>query len=177
MKKEKNWLTYCNIGVNFIFLPIFTDESAAELVHARRHYLKPLMALGEHGLECFYLLLQSIQTSHLGWAARVGKTLAWIFSAVFGFLQKSQYAALNTMNRWLPEKMAITTSPCPIVIVLAIRQNSGVSACARTLSDGTSVAPMHGRIDRSGISRGGGCSLLVTSSSFESGRLDSAAIE
>ena len=35
----------------------------------------------------------------------------------------------------------------------------------------------HGRIDRSGISRGGGCSLIVTSSSFENDRLGSAAIE
>ena len=35
----------------------------------------------------------------------------------------------------------------------------------------------HRSIDRSGNSRGGGCSLIVTSSSFESDRLGSAAIE
>lgn len=57
--------TYCNIGVYFVLLPIFTDESAAELVHARRHYLKPLMALGEDGFERFDFLLESVQTSHL----------------------------------------------------------------------------------------------------------------
>ena len=35
----------------------------------------------------------------------------------------------------------------------------------------------HGSIDRSGNSRGGGCSLIVISSSFECDRLGSAAIE
>lgn len=49
----------------FVLLPIFTDESAAELVHARRHYLKPLMALGEDGFERFDFLLEGVQTSHL----------------------------------------------------------------------------------------------------------------
>ena len=39
------------------------------------------------------------------------------------------------------------------------------------------VTYKHGRIDRSGISCGGGCSIIVTSSSFESDRLGSAAIE
>lgn len=57
--------TYCDIGVYFVLLPIFTDESAAELVHARRHYLKPLMALGEDGFERFDFLLEGVQTSHL----------------------------------------------------------------------------------------------------------------
>lgn len=57
--------TYCDIGVYFILLPIFTDKSTAELVHARRHYLKPLMALGEDGFERFDFLLESVQTGHL----------------------------------------------------------------------------------------------------------------
>lgn len=57
--------TYCDIGVYFVLLPIFTDEPAAKLVHARGHYLKPLMALGEDGFERFDFLLESVQTSHL----------------------------------------------------------------------------------------------------------------
>lgn len=57
--------TYCDIGVYFVLLPIFTDESAAELVDARRHYLKPLMALREDGFERFDFLLEGVQTSHL----------------------------------------------------------------------------------------------------------------
>lgn len=60
------WYTYCNIGVYFVFLPIFTDEPAAEFVHTRRHYLKSLMALREDGLKSFNLLLKGVQTSHLG---------------------------------------------------------------------------------------------------------------
>ena len=64
--------TYCDIGVYFILLPIFTDESAAEFVHARRHYLKPLMALGEDGFERFDFLLKGVQTSHLRCDGRRG---------------------------------------------------------------------------------------------------------
>ena len=36
---------------------------------------------------------------------------------------------------------------------------------------------IHGSIEKSGNSRGGGCSLIVTRGSFESDRLGSAAIE
>lgn len=97
--------TYCNIGVYFVFLPIFTDEPAAEFVHTRRHYLKSLMALREDGLKSFYLLLKGVQTSHLGEQTKVPDP------KFFGGACSKKYSSPKEARRtrWLPDKMATAT--------------------------------------------------------------------
>lgn len=88
-------MTYCDIGVNFVLLAIFTDEPAAELVDTRGHYLKPLMALGEEGLEGLDFLLKGVQASHLGLAARrTGLRVATVFAP-----GKTGCAENNTANK------------------------------------------------------------------------------
>lgn len=97
--------TYCNIGVYFVFLPIFTDEPAAEFVHTRRHYLKSLMALREDGLKSFNLLLKSVQTSHLGEQTKMPDP------KFFGGACSKKYSnpKETRRTRWLPDKMATAT--------------------------------------------------------------------
>lgn len=99
------YYTYCNIGVYFVFLPIFTDESAAEFVHTRRHYLKSLMALREDGLKSFNLLLKGVQTSHLGEQTKV------LDPKFFGDACFKKYSnpKETRRTRWLPDKMATAT--------------------------------------------------------------------
>lgn len=97
--------TYCDIGVYFVFLPIFTDEPAAEFVHTRRHYLKSLMALREDGLKSFNLLFKGIQTSHLGERTNVP------YPKLFGGAcpKKHSNPKETRRTRWLPDKMATAT--------------------------------------------------------------------
>lgn len=94
-------MTYCDIGVNFVLLSIFTDEPATQLVDTRGHYLKPLMALWEDGLESFYLLLEGVQASHL----RCNRGV--IENGLTAVLWPKKHCGQeNTMYRLLPEKMA-----------------------------------------------------------------------
>ena len=62
------------------------------------------------------------------------------------------------------------------MVETSISRDSRVDMVASVYVDSTAGCA-HGSIDRSGNFRGGGCSLIVTSSSFESDRLGSAAIE
>ena len=76
-----------------------------------------------------------------------------------------------------PDHYAYAYHLCIFIVFYFFMEDSNAlpgTTLVRTL---TSPDFDHGRIDRSGISRGEACSLIVTSSSFESDRLGNAAIE
>lgn len=57
--------TYCDIGVDVVFLAILPDKSATQLVDTGRIDLQSFMVFGEYGLQSLDFLLQVVKASHL----------------------------------------------------------------------------------------------------------------
>lgn len=57
--------TYCDIGVDVVFLAILPDKSAAQLVDTGRIDLQSFMVFGKYGLQSLDFLLQVVKASHL----------------------------------------------------------------------------------------------------------------
>lgn len=56
--------TYCDVGVNFIFLSTFSDEFTVQFINTGGHYLEPFMILRKKRFQSFDFLLKHVEASH-----------------------------------------------------------------------------------------------------------------